>query len=70
MQELEYKYVTGNAVTDVILNKLLDNAVEACEKREQGKGLYVLLWNGRNRFYWWKLKTALMGVYPCRRTEI
>ncbi|MDE7427926.1 MAG: ATP-binding protein, partial [Lachnospiraceae bacterium] len=70
MQELEYKYMTGNAVTDVIindkwrrakkagirfdadfryggeipvfdmgiiLNNLLDNAIEACEKLEPGK---------------------------------
>ena len=75
MQELEYKYVTGNAVTDVIindkcrraekagirfdadfryggeipvfdmgiiLNNLLDNAIEACEKLETGKGFVRL----------------------------
>lgn len=71
MQALEYKYATGNAVTDVIINdkwrraekkgirfevdfryrggipvfdlgiildNLLDNAIEACEKLEWGKG--------------------------------
>lgn len=75
MQALEYKYATGNAVTDVIINdkwrraeksgirfeadfrydgdipvfdvgiildNLLDNAIEACEKLEPGKGFIRL----------------------------
>ena len=81
MQELEYKYVTGNAVTDVIindkchraekagiqfdadfrysgevpvfdlgiiLNNLLDNAIEACEKLEPGKRFIRLTMKRKN----------------------
>ena len=83
MQELEYKYVTGNAVTDVIindkcrraekagirfdadfryggeipvfdmgiiLNNLLDNAIEACEKLEPGKGFIRLSLKRKKQF--------------------
>ena len=83
MQELEYKYVTGNAVTDVIindkyrraekagirfdsdfryggeipvfdmgiiLNNLLDNALEACEKLEPGKGFIRLTMKRKKQF--------------------
>ncbi len=83
MQELEYKYVTGNAVTDVIindkyrraekagirfdadfryggkipvfdmgiiLNNLLDNAIEACEKLETGKGFIRLSLKRKKQF--------------------
>ena len=83
MQELEYKYVTGNAVTDfiindkwrraekvgirfdadfryggeipvfdmgIILNNLLDNAIEACEKLETGKGFIRLSLKRKKQF--------------------
>ncbi|MDE5937828.1 MAG: GHKL domain-containing protein [Lachnospiraceae bacterium] len=83
MQELEYKYATGNAVTDVIindkwrraekagirfdaefryggeipvfdlgiiLNNLLDNAIEACEKLEKGKGFIRLSLKRKKQF--------------------
>lgn len=83
MQQLEYKYVTGNAVTDVIindkyrraekagirfeadfryggeipvfdlgiiLNNLLDNAIEACGKMEPGKGFVRLILKRKKQF--------------------
>ena len=83
MQQLEYKYVTGNAVTDVILNdkyrraekagirfeadfryggeipvfdlgiilnNLLDNAIEACGKLEPGKGFVRLILKRKKQF--------------------
>ena len=103
MQELEYKYVTGNAVTDVIINdkcrraekagirfdadfryggeipvfdmgiipnNLLDNAIEACEKLETGKGFIHLSLKQKSSFYCWKLRTALTGLYLCSRAEV
>ncbi len=85
-------YVTGNAVTDVIiigfdadfhyggeipvfdlgiiLNNLLDNAIEACEKLEPGNGFICLTLKRKNSFYCWKLRTALTGLYLCSRAEV
>lgn len=95
MQELEYKYVTGNAVTDVIindkcrraekagirfdvdfqyrgeipvfdlgiiLNNLLDNAIEACEKLEPGKGFICLTLKQKKQFLLLEVKNSFDGA--------
>ena len=97
MQELEYKYVTGNAVTDVIindkwrraekagirfdadfryggeipvfdmgiiLNNLLDNAIEACEKLEIGKGFVRLSLKRKKQFLILCVENSFDGAVP------
>ena len=97
MQELEYKYVTGNAVTDVIindkcrraekagirfdadfryggeipvfdmgiiLNNLLDNAIEACEKLETGKGFIRLSLKRKKQFLILYVENSFDGAVP------
>ncbi|MEY8327456.1 GHKL domain-containing protein [Lachnospiraceae bacterium 54-11] len=97
MQELEYKYVTGNAVTDVIindkcrraekvgirfdadfryggeipafdlgiiLNNLLDNAIEACEKLETGKGFVRLSLKRKKQFLILCVENSFDGAVP------
>ena len=97
MQELEYKYVTGNAVTDVIindkcrraekagirfdadfryggeipvfdmgiiLNNLLDNAIEACEKVETGKGFVRLSLKRKKQFLILYVENSFDGAVP------
>ena len=99
MQELEYRYVTGNAVTDVIindkwrraqkagirfeadfryggeipvfdlgiiLNNLLDNAIEACEKLEPGKGFIHLELRRRKQFLLLEVENSFDGIVPIR----
>ena len=99
MQELEYKYVTGNAVTDVIindkcrraekagirfdadfryggeipmfdmgiiLNNLLDNAIEACEKLETGKGFIRLLLRRKKQFLLLEVENRFDGAVPAQ----
>ena len=96
MQELEYKYVTGNAVTDVIindkyrraaksgtafrvkfeyretdtisafdmgiiLNNLLENAIEACEKLEQEKRRISLTLKRKNHFLLVEVENSFDG---------
>lgn len=100
MQELEYQYVTGNAVTDVILNdkwrrakkagirfeadfryggeipvfdlgiilnNLLDNAIEACEKLEPGKGFIHLALKRRRQFLLLEVENSFDGAVPTRK---
>ncbi len=100
MQELEYKYVTGNAVTDVIindkcrraekagirfdadfryggeipvfdmgiiLNNLLDNAIEACEKLETGKGFVRLSLKRKKQFLILYVENSFDGAVPIRK---
>lgn len=100
MQELEYKYVTGNAVTDVIindkwrraekagirfeadfryggeipvfdlgiiLNNLLDNAIEACEKLEPGKGFIRLTLKRKKQFLLLNVENSFDGAAPIRK---
>ena len=95
MQALEYKYATGNAVTDVIINdkwrkaekagirfeadfrydgeipvfdlgiildNLLDNAIEACEKLEQGKGFIRLVLKKRKQFLLLTVENSFDGI--------
>lgn len=95
MQELEYKYITGNAVTDVILNdkwrraekagirfetdfwyggeipvfdlgiilnNLLDNALEACGKLETGKGYIRLSLKRRKQFLLLEVENSFDGT--------
>ena len=97
MQELEYKYVTGNAVTDVIindkcrraekagirfgadfryggeipvfdmgiiLNNLLDNAIEACEKLEPGKGFIRLSLKRKKQLLILYVENSFDGAVP------
>ena len=97
MQELEYKYVTGNAVTDVIindkyrraekagiqfdsdfryggeipvfdlgiiLNNLLDNALEACEKLEPGKGFIRFTMKRKKQFLLLDVENSFDGAVP------
>lgn len=97
MQELEYKYVTENAVTDVIindkcrraekagirfdadfryggeipvfdmgiiLNNLLDNAIEACEKLETGKGFIHLSLKQKKQFLLLEVENSFDGAVP------
>ena len=97
MQELEYKYVTGNVVTDVIindkcrraekagirfdadfryggeipvfdmgiiLNNLLDNAIEACEKLETGKGFVRLSLKRKKQFLILYVENSFDGAVP------
>ena len=97
MQELEYKYMTGNAVTDVIindkcrraekagirfdadfryggeipvfdmgiiLNNLLDNAIEACEKLETGKGFVRLSLKRKKQFLILCVENSFDGAVP------
>ena len=99
MQELEYRYVTGNAVTDVIindkwrraqkagirfkadfrydgkipvfdlgiiLNNLLDNAIEACEKLEPSKGFIHLALKRRKQFLLLEVENSFDGIVPIR----
>lgn len=99
MQELEYKYVTGNAVTDVIINdkwrrakkagirfdadfryggeipvfdmgiilsNLLDNAIEACEKLESGKGFIRLSLKRKKQFLLLEVENSFDGNMPVR----
>ena len=49
MQELEYKYVTGNAVTDVIINDKCRRA----EKRESGL-MRISDMEGKFRYSTWE----------------
>ena len=100
MQELEYKYVTGNAVTDVIindkcrraekagirfdadfryggeipvfdmgiiLNNLLDNAIEACEKLETGKGFVCLSLKRKKQFLLLCVENSFDGAVSIRK---
>ncbi len=100
MQELEYKYVTGNAVTDVIindkcrraekagiqfeadfwyggeipvfdlgiiLNNLLDNAIEACEKLESGKGFIRITLKRKKQFLLLEVENSFDGDIPIRK---
>lgn len=100
MQELEYKYVTGNAVTDVIindkcrraekagirfdadfrygggipvfdmgiiLNNLLDNAIEACEKLEPGKGFINLSLKRKKQFLILCVENSFEGTVPVNK---
>lgn len=100
MRELEYKYVTGNAVTDVIindkyrraekagirfdadfryggeipvfdlgiiLNNLLDNAIEACEKLETGTGYIRLSLKRKKQFLILYVENSFDGVVPIRK---
>ena len=97
MQELEYRYVTGNVVTDVIindkwrraekagirfdadfryggeipvfdigiiLNNLLDNAIEACEKLEPGKGFIRLSLKRKKQFLILYVENSFDGAVP------
>ena len=97
MQELEYKYVTGNPVTDVIindkyrraekagirfevdfqyggeipvfdlgiiLNNLLDNAIEACEKLEPGRGFIRLTLKRKKQFLLLEVENSFDGTVP------
>lgn len=99
MQELDYKYATGNAVTDVIindkwrrakkagirfdadfryggeipvfdmgiiLNNLLDNAIEACEKLEPGKGFIRLSLKRKKQFLLLEVENSFDGNMPVR----
>ena len=99
MQELEYKYVTGNPVTDVIindkcrraekagirfeadfqyggeipvfdlgiiLNNLLDNAIEACEKLEQREGFIRLMLKRKKQFLLLEVENSFDGDVPIR----
>ncbi len=103
MQELEYKYVTGNPVTDVIindkcrsaekagirfdadfryggeipvfdlgiiLNNLLDNAIEACEKLEQGKGFIRLMLKRKKQFLLLEVENSFDGAVPIRKGSL
>ena len=103
MQELEYKYVTGNPVTDVIindkcrraekagirfdadfryggeipvfdlgiiLNNLLDNAIEACEKLEQGKGFIRLMLKRKKQFLLLEVENSFDGPVPIRKGSL
>lgn len=100
MQALEYKYVTGNAVTDVIindkwrkaekagiqfdadfryggeipvfdlgiiLNNLLDNAIEACEKLEAGKGFIRLSLKRKKQFLLLAVENSFDGDAHIRK---
>ncbi len=100
MLELEYKYATGNAVTDVIindkwrraekagirfdadfryggeipvfdmgiiLNNLLDNAIEACEKLETGKGFIRLSLKRKKQFLILYVENSFDGAVPIRK---
>ena len=102
MQELEYKYVTGNAVTDVIindkcrraekagirfdadfryggeipvfdmgiiLNNLLDNAIEACEKLETGKGFVRLSLKRKKQFLILCVENSFDGAVPVSKSS-
>lgn len=95
MQALEYKYATGNAVTDVIINdkwrraekkgirfevdfryrggipvfdlgiildNLLDNAIEACEKLEWGKGFIRLDLKQKKQFLLLTVENSFDGA--------
>ncbi len=97
MQELEYKYVTGNAVTDVIindkcrraekagirfdadfryggeipvfdmgiiLNNLLNNAIEACEKLETGQEFIRLSLKRKKQFLILYVENSFNGAVP------
>ena len=97
MQKLEYKYATGNAVTDVIindkwrraekagirfdadfryggeipvfdlgiiLNNLLDNAIEACEQLEIGKGFVRLSLKRKKQFLILCVENSFDGAVP------
>ncbi len=100
LQELEYKYVTGNAVTDVIindkcrraekagirfdadfryggeipvfdmgiiLNNLLDNAIEACEKLETGKGFIRLSLKRKKQFLLLEVENSFDRAVPVNK---
>jgi len=99
MQALEYKYATGNAVTDVIINdkwrraekagirfeadfryggdipvfdlgiildNLLDNAIEACEKLEPGKGFIHLNLKQKKQFLLLTVENSFDGTVSMR----
>lgn len=104
MQELDYKFSTGNAVTDVIindkyqravkseitfrvkfdyretdtiaafdmgivLNNLLDNAIEACENVEQGKRRISLVLKRKNHFLLIEVENSFDGKLEWRDGE-
>lgn len=97
IQELDYKFNTGNAVTDVIindkyrranksgisflvqffygegdtipafdigiiLNNLLDNAIEACEKMEEGERFISLMLKRKNHFLLLEVENSFDGM--------
>lgn len=95
IQELEYRYATGNAVTDVIindkwrkaqksgirfeadfhytgnipvfdigivLNNLLDNAIEACEKTEESQRYTRLALSKKRRFLFIEVENSFNGI--------
>ena len=97
MQKLEYKYVTGNAVTDVIindkcrraeksgirfaadfryggeipvfdlgiiLNNLLDNAIEACEKLKSGERFICLTMKRKKQFLLLEVENNFDATVP------
>ena len=99
MQALEYKYVTGNAVTDVIINdkwrraekagirfeadfqyggeipvfdlgiimnNLLDNAIEACEKLESGQCFIRLVLKRKKQFLLLEVENSFDGNMSVR----
>ena len=100
MQRLEYKYTTGNAVTDVILNdkwhraeragirfeaefwyggeipvfdlgiilnNLLDNAIEACEKLEPEKRFIRLTLKRKKQFLLLDVENSFDGTVPMQK---
>ncbi|MDE6602209.1 MAG: GHKL domain-containing protein [Lachnospiraceae bacterium] len=104
IQELDYKFSTGNAVTDVIindkyrraanagiafrvkfeyretdtvsafdmgivLNNLLDNAIEACEKLEREKRYISLTLKRKNHFLLIEVKNSFDGKMEWREGE-
>ena len=73
MQELEYKYVTGNAVTDVIINDKCRRAEKAgircdadfaCEKLETGKGFVRLSLKRKKQFLILCVENSFDGAVP------
>ncbi len=103
MQALEYKYTTGNAVTDVIINdkwrraekagirfeadfrysgeipvfdlgiildNLLNNAIEACEKLEPGKGFICLNLKQKKQFLLLTVENRFNGIVSMREGNL
>ena len=48
----------------IILNNLLDNAIEACEKLETGKGFERLLLKGKKQFLILYVENSFDGAVP------
>ncbi len=67
--EADFRYGGEIPVFDlgIILNNLLDNAIEACEKMEPGKGFIRLALKRKKQFLLLNVENSFDGAVPIRK---